>query len=159
MKTESEKVRDLAAPHATGEQMEQIYDAIDRLQTIGESDAALDDWLPDHRYDAATEACEMIEGYEALADRVAAAEGRTLADGGLENDPLTQALHDVYSEAHNAAMEDEGEATYKIRRSFFRGGTQDVEGMTGLTLEEAQAHCQRDDTREAGVWFDCYTEE
>ena len=24
----------------------------------------------------------------------------------------------------------------------------------GLTLAEARAHCQRDDTSEAGVWFD-----
>ena len=29
----------------------------------------------------------------------------------------------------------------------------------GLTLEEAQAHCQKDDTSEKGVWFDGYTEE
>jgi hypothetical protein len=49
--------------------------------------------------------------------------------------------------------------TYKIVR-FYR------EWLTGhrkiikegLTLEEAQAHCQREDTRGDG-WFDGYTEE
>ena len=29
---------------------------------------------------------------------------------------------------------------------------------SGLTLEEAQAHCQRDDTYVAGEWFDGYRE-
>tara|TARA_Y100001937_G_C6969480_1_gene262596 strand:- start:8 stop:166 length:159 start_codon:yes stop_codon:yes gene_type:complete len=31
--------------------------------------------------------------------------------------------------------------------------------LRGLTEEEAQAHCQREDTHERGVWFDGYTEE
>lgn len=30
---------------------------------------------------------------------------------------------------------------------------------TGLTESEAQEHCQREDTHEAGVWFDGYTED
>lgn len=29
----------------------------------------------------------------------------------------------------------------------------------GLTLEEAQAHCQRDDTRAEGEWFHAYMDE
>lgn len=30
---------------------------------------------------------------------------------------------------------------------------------TGLTLEQAKKHCNRDNTKKAGVWFDSYTEE
>jgi len=50
--------------------------------------------------------------------------------------------------------------TYKIIRSFnpnLNKSNRTIE--RGLTLEEAQAHCKRSDTREAGVWFDCYTAE
>lgn len=43
--------------------------------------------------------------------------------------------------------------TYKIRRFRFQGETETVE--TGLTLEEAQEHCRRDDTHGDG-WFDGY---
>jgi hypothetical protein len=46
--------------------------------------------------------------------------------------------------------------TYKIVRFFFNEDSEDRE--TGLTLEEAQEHCQRDDTHGDG-WFDGYTEE
>lgn len=46
--------------------------------------------------------------------------------------------------------------TYKIVRFRFQGDNEDIEH--GLTLEEAQEHCQRDDTRGDG-WFDGYTEE
>ena len=48
--------------------------------------------------------------------------------------------------------------TYKILR-FFRGPTKEIEIATGLTLEEAQEHCRREDTHKPGVWFDGYDEE
>lgn len=49
--------------------------------------------------------------------------------------------------------------TYKVLR-FFRDDDQATQVITrGLTLEAAQAHCRREDTREEGVWFDGYEEE
>lgn len=49
--------------------------------------------------------------------------------------------------------------TYKIVRfeADKIGVTKTIK--TGLTLEKAQEHCQRDDTHEEGVWFDGYTKE
>lgn len=47
--------------------------------------------------------------------------------------------------------------TYKIVR-FFQDGRDNETIVRGLTLEQAQAHCQRDDTHGDG-WFDGYTEE
>ena len=50
--------------------------------------------------------------------------------------------------------------TYKIVRFYAPGQNKDNETMqTGLTLEEAQEHCQDPDTRVSGVYFDGYTEE
>ncbi len=46
--------------------------------------------------------------------------------------------------------------TYKIIRFVFKGESSVVK--EGLTLEEAQEHCQREDTHGEG-WFDGYTEE
>lgn len=46
--------------------------------------------------------------------------------------------------------------TYKIVRFRFEGDNEVV--VRGLTLEQAQAHCQRDDTHGDG-WFDGYDED
>lgn len=46
--------------------------------------------------------------------------------------------------------------TYKIIRFRFKGEKEVIK--TGLTLEEAQEWCERDDTHGEG-WFDGYTEE
>ena len=47
--------------------------------------------------------------------------------------------------------------SYKIVR-FYRDSKSRETIEKGLTLEEAQAHCQREDTHGDG-WFDGYTEE
>ena len=55
--------------------------------------------------------------------------------------------------------------TYKIVRHYApdsRGKAREkhtVRGKTGLTLAQAQAHCEREDTHDKGEWFDAYTEE
>lgn len=50
----------------------------------------------------------------------------------------------------------EDETTYEIVRFRFKGENEIVK--SGVTLEEAQEHCQRDDTHGDG-WFDGYREE
>ena len=64
-------------------------------------------------------------------------------------------------------------ATYKIQRLFFEDSSARRTIKSGLTLEQAQAHCQDSETssstctnsegkrrtRERGQWFDSYTEE
>jgi len=46
--------------------------------------------------------------------------------------------------------------SYKIIRHRFNGGKRTI--ITGLTLEQAQAHCNDPKTRGDG-WFDGYTTE
>jgi|SaaInlV_100m_DNA_2_1039680.scaffolds.fasta_scaffold37569_2 hypothetical protein len=48
--------------------------------------------------------------------------------------------------------------TYTVYRYFRECGKEREEIKTGLTLEEAQEHCQRDDTSGEG-WFDGYTKQ
>ena len=51
-------------------------------------------------------------------------------------------------------------ATYKIIRFYYPSQDKANEVMqTGLTLDEAQEHCNDPSTREDGVYFDGYTEE
>ena len=50
------------------------------------------------------------------------------------------------------------EATYKIIRFKFKAENEVI--ATGLTLEEVQEHCNRDDTKnEEEGWFDGFTKE
>lgn len=46
--------------------------------------------------------------------------------------------------------------TYKIVRFYQDDSKESQTIKTNLTLDEAQEHCQRDDTRGDG-WFDGYT--
>ena len=48
--------------------------------------------------------------------------------------------------------------SYKIVRYFFDNNKKPKVIKTGLTLEEAQEHCQDESTSGPG-WFDGYTEE
>jgi len=52
-------------------------------------------------------------------------------------------------------------STYKIVRKYrdLSHPDHNKEIDTGLTLEEAQAHCKDPTTSEKGVWFDGYYEE
>ena len=51
--------------------------------------------------------------------------------------------------------------TYRIVRKYQDTShpDHDKEINTGLTREEAKAHCKDPDTQEAGVWFDVFYEE
>lgn len=49
--------------------------------------------------------------------------------------------------------------TYRIVRMYRDWDTPSEVIDTGLTLEEAQAHCKDPSTREEGVWFDGYEQE
>lgn len=50
-------------------------------------------------------------------------------------------------------VDEDDEPTYEIRRFRFQGATETI--ATGLTLEEAQAHCNDPATHGEG-WFDGY---
>ena len=58
---------------------------------------------------------------------------------------------------HDCEPQDEDdEKTYSIVRHHFNKDNEVID--TGLSLEEAQEHCNREDTHGDG-WFDGYTEE
>jgi hypothetical protein len=70
-------------------------------------------------------------------------------------------------------MESGTMATYTVYRKFFNDDVDTVTVETGLTLEEARAHCNDPETssrtckdpenvartEEYGPWFDCYVED
>ena len=49
--------------------------------------------------------------------------------------------------------------TYRIIRMYRDFNKRNKTIQTGLTLEEAQAHCSDPKTRKEGVWFDGYEKE
>jgi len=49
--------------------------------------------------------------------------------------------------------------TYKIVRFYRDPNKSNRTILTGLTLEQAQAHCKDPATRKEGEWFDGYTDE
>lgn len=51
--------------------------------------------------------------------------------------------------------------TYRIVRKYrdMNHPDHNKEIASGLTLQEAKAHCQDPDTHEKGVWFDVFYEE
>ena len=54
-----------------------------------------------------------------------------------------------------------GQPTYRIVRFYTDEAHPENRRVidTGLTLKQAQAHCQSPDTHEFGVWFDGYEAE
>ena len=97
------EIHGLTADTATPEQRTALDAACARLHRQGRLDARHPDWTPDLRYATVEGVVDAIPAYDALADAVAADHGKVPTDGGLDNDPLTQALHDIYSLARHAA--------------------------------------------------------
>ena len=61
---------------------------------------------------------------------------------------------------HHHTTTTETMSTYKIIRFYSPSQNRIDETIrTGLTLEQARAHCKDPSTREDGVFFDGYTEE
>lgn len=102
----SDRLMSMTAAHTTEAQDRALDAAWLKLETQGAANAFPD--TPDARYDSVAAIIDTIPGYEALADLIAAAHGKVPADGGLDNDPLTQTLHDVWSEAQADAEDEQG---------------------------------------------------
>lgn len=64
------------------------------------------------------------------------------------------------SDARKLAVALDDGKTYRILRIYAPSLERDSEVVdTGLTLAEAQAHCNDTSTREDGKWFDAYERE
>jgi len=75
----------------------------------------------------------------------------------LTHESLTDAENRRAWETNQLGLEDEDdEDTYSIVRFHFQSERVVID--TGLSLEEAQEHCSRDDTHGEG-WFDGYVTE
>ena len=75
----------------------------------------------------------------------------------LSHNGETCPIHEWLVPADQLAANAERRGTYTVRR-FYRDDRPAETIATGLTLQQAQAHCQRADTR-GPDWFDGYDEE
>lgn len=125
------------------------------FDTLAKAWTVLQGHLPDtvkdgplaHRFGAMLE--ELHEADHRLRGAINRDDGVTSYARRLDN------LMNEREEEEPAEPADDGKR-YKIVRHRFQGEKRTIK--TGLTLAEAQAWCERDDTHGEG-WFDGYTEE
>lgn len=100
MTSASDNLMASTAHHTTYEQDAALDTAWQALELQGARDAYPD--TPDARYAAVDHAAATVPDFAFLAGRIAGAHGAPV-EAGLAGDPLTQILHDVYSEAQAEA--------------------------------------------------------
>jgi hypothetical protein len=148
--------RSMAVPFSQGSAHTEPPTAADVLESLASDSAgyinagSFEDWADEYGYD--TDSRKAFGTYEAIG--VQAAELRTLL-----TDEAFEALLEV-SDDDDEDEDDDDDETYKVVRHCFDQDSPDNGRViaTGLTLDEAQEHCQREDTHGEG-WFDGYTAE
>jgi hypothetical protein len=90
----------------------------------------------------------IITGIEKIRDLIEAEDEEQAKALFLAKYPATTEILDIE------------ERTYKIVRKYKDNHPDhDKEIATGLTLAEAREHCKDPESKEDGVWFDCFYQE